>query len=70
MADYHVGCGFAGIYAGTMKKNGCEWQSKSDVTKEAILAVAQYFLENDKSMSFNYQGKRYVLEINEVVAAE
>lgn len=42
MSDYHVGCGIAGIYAGTMKKNGYEWINKSDVTDEAISAVAQH----------------------------
>lgn len=43
MADYHVGCGFAGIYAGTLmpKKDGKPqmWRNKSDVTDEAICAV-------------------------------
>lgn len=39
MAEYHVGCGIAGIYAGTLMKNGIEWRNKSDVTKEAIAAV-------------------------------
>ncbi len=43
MADYHVGCGLAGIYAGTIKKPG-EWKSKSDVTDEALRAVAEYML--------------------------
>ena len=42
MAEYHVGCGFAGIYAGTLKKNGKEWLHKSDVTDEAILSVIQH----------------------------
>lgn len=42
MAEYHVGCGLAGIYAGTLKKNGREWQNKSDVTNEAIDAVRDY----------------------------
>ena len=46
MAEYHVGCGFAGIYAGTLNprtKDGYQTQrNKSDVTEEAISAVAQY----------------------------
>ena len=42
MAEYHVGCGLAGIYAGTLKKNGEEWLHKSDVTNEAINAVIGY----------------------------
>lgn len=32
MAEYHVGCGAFGIYAGTLKQNGIEWRNKSDVT--------------------------------------
>jgi len=39
MPEYHVGCGLAGIYAGTLKKNGNEWLHKSNVTDEAIEAV-------------------------------
>ena len=44
MANYHVGCGIAGIYAGTLKPSGDEWRNKSDVTHEALCAVAQYLL--------------------------
>lgn len=47
MAEYHVGCGLAAIYAGTLNpktKDGYQtWRNKSDVTEEAINAVAQYF---------------------------
>lgn len=39
MANYHVGCGLAGIYAGILKPNGDEWKAKSCVTTEAIDAV-------------------------------
>jgi len=46
MAEYHVGCGIAGIYAGTVKKNGEEWKSKSEVTDEAICAVRDWFMMN------------------------
>lgn len=42
MAEYHVGCGIAGIYAGIIKPNGYEWKTKSNVTNEAIAAVAVY----------------------------
>ena len=46
MAEYHVGCGLFGtIYAGTMmkqRKDGLQlWRSKSDVTDEAVKAIAQ-----------------------------
>lgn len=46
MAEYHVGCGWSGIFAGTLNKanqSGTQtWRNKSDVTDEAICAVAQY----------------------------
>lgn len=43
MAEYHVGCGLAGIYAGTIKKPG-EWKNKSEVTSEAMRSVAEFML--------------------------
>ena len=39
MAEYHVGNGLAGIYAGTLTKDKTRWLNKSDVTDEAIAAV-------------------------------
>lgn len=39
MAEYHVGNGFANIYAGTLSKDKTRWLNKSDVTDEAIAAV-------------------------------
>ena len=61
MADYHVGCGLAGIYAGTVKKNGKEWQNKSLVTDEAINAVRDYLLlqlkPDDKCTGFEWKTK-------------
>ena len=55
--EYHVGCGFAGIYAGTLmpKREGKPqmWRSKSDVTDEALVAVRDYlydqFIKNGKT---------------------
>lgn len=66
MAEYHVGCGAFGIYAGTLKPNGIEWRNKSDVTDEAISAAAQYLLQHDESMEFIYKDKRYRLGVAEV----
>ena len=63
MADYHVGCGITGIFAGTLNKKGDTWVNKSDVTDEAIVAVAQFLLEHEEAMNFNYQGKRYRLVV-------
>lgn len=40
MPEYHVGLGLAGIYAGTLKKNGEEWINKSDVTMLIDIALS------------------------------
>ena len=61
MAEYHVGCGVFGIYAGTLNKNKTMWQNKSEVTDEAVSAVAQFLLQEDESMVFEYHGKKYRL---------
>lgn len=42
MAEYHVGCGAFGIYAGTLNKKKDRWQNKSEVTEEATHAVIQH----------------------------
>lgn len=65
MANYHVGCGITGIFAGTLNKKGDMWVNKSDVTDEATAAVAQFLLEHKASMKFNYQGKRYRLAVEQ-----
>lgn len=45
MAEYHVGCGVFGIYAGTLEpKNKSLWRNKSDVTEEAIEAVRDHMV--------------------------
>lgn len=46
MAEYHVGNGLAGIYAGTLDKSGMMWRNKSDVTDEAIAAVFSWFADH------------------------
>lgn len=51
MAEYHVGCGAFGIYAGTLNKQKTMWQNKSDVTEEARQAVIMY--EKDRLESEN-----------------
>lgn len=52
MAEYHVGCGMFGIYAGTLMPNKKEWRNKSEVTDEAIRAVRDYLM-----MEFVKDGK-------------
>ncbi len=66
MANYHVGCGITGIFAGTINKTSTMWVNKSDVTDEAISAVAQFLLEHEEVLEFNYQGKRYRLAVTKI----
>lgn len=66
MKKYHVGAGIAGVYAGKLKKNGEEWADKSEVTDEAMSAVAQYLMFDNKRFHFQYNGKWYVMKIEEV----
>ena len=63
MSSYHVGCGFAEIYAGTLNKRGDMWTNRSVVTDEAYRAVAQYCIEHNEGMVFEYKGKKYLLEV-------
>jgi len=63
MANYHVGCGITGIFAGTLNKSKTMWADKSYVTDEAISAVAQFLLEHKEAVTFNYQGKRYRIAV-------
>ena len=65
MAEYHVGCGLSGIYAGTLLKPGV-WKNKTPVTDEAIRAVAQWLLENQEAFIFTMNGKNYRMEVEEV----
>ena len=62
MANYHVGCGAFGIYAGRLSKDKSMWidGARTEVTDEAICAVRDYLLmqiENGKSPSnsFGYE---------------
>lgn len=66
MPDYHVGCGAFGIYAGTLNRNKTLWQNKSKVTNEAICAVAEYMLQENKRMRFEKNGKVFELKVQEV----
>lgn len=66
MAEYHVGCGAFAIYAGTLNKKGDLWRSKSKVTKEAINAVAQFLLEQEETVEFQYHNSRYRLAVTKI----
>lgn len=65
MAEYHVGCGAFGIYAGTLNRAKTLWQNKSEVTHEALCAVAEYLLQENKMMRFEKGGKTFVLKVTE-----
>lgn len=68
MTEYHVGCGLFGIYAGILKNGSDEWRSKSEVTNEALKAVATHLLFDKKEFRFSVTstGKEYVMKIEEV----
>ena len=65
MGKYHVGCGIGGIYAGrTRKGKSDEWLDKSLVTDETLLASGVYLLTHNRKLWFEYNGRRYVLDVN------
>ena len=70
MAEYHVGCGVFGIYAGTLNKKGDMWLRKSEVTHEAMSAVAGHMVMHDKQMSFYYKDEKYVLKVEKIEEGE
>lgn len=65
MAEYHVGCGLFGIYAGTLNKKGDMWVNKSDVTEEALDSAFQYLFTNEKVFIAKVEDKKYVMKIEE-----
>lgn len=68
MTEYHVGCGMSGILAGTVRdyRDGRKiWAKKSDVTDEALGAVAEYLLDHDLEIEFSRDGREYVLKVEE-----
>lgn len=70
MAEYHVGCGVFGIYAGTLNKKGDMWLHKSEVTHEAMSAVAGHMVMHDEHMTFDYKGERYILKVEKLKEGE
>jgi len=72
MAEYHVGAGLFGIYAGTLNPKGDIWRNKSEVTHEALCASAQYLLDNDKEFWFQRKadGKWFAMRISEIEQKE
>lgn len=65
MAKYSIRCGLFGIYAGVLKPNGKEWKDKTDVTIDAMGAVAQHLIEHETAFKFKYKGKPMKLKVEE-----
>ena len=63
MAEYHVGSGVAGIYAGRLNKNKNMWVSKSNVTNEVLNSAFDYLYVNKKEFIAEVDGKEYVMRI-------
>lgn len=63
MAEYHVGCGITGIYAGTLNKKGDIWVNKSEVTQEVLNCAFEYLYINKKEFRATIDGKRYAMRI-------
>ena len=63
MANYHVGCGLFGIYAGRLNKNKDMWLSKSEVTNEVLSSAFEYLYTTKKEIITKVEGKKYVMRI-------
>jgi hypothetical protein len=63
MAEYHVGCGIAGIYAGTLNKKGDMWLNKSLVTNEVLNCAFDYLYSNEKEVRATINDVKYVMRI-------
>jgi len=64
----HVACSplTGTIYAGKPLKDGMWGNSKDDVTDSAVSAVAMHLVIKKESLVFDYQGRQYVLKIEEL----
>lgn len=68
MAEYHVGCGAFGIYAGTLNsKNRNLWQNKTECTDEALCAVRDYLKDKADSQKLDRAGYEWTLKDGRVV---
>lgn len=63
MAEYHVGRGIAGIYAGTLNKKGDMWVNKSDVTDEVLNCAFEYLYINEKEFRATINDVEYAMRI-------
>lgn len=67
MAEYHVGYGITGIFAGTLNKKGDKWVNKSDVTQEVLNSTFEYLFVNEKEIIATVQGKSYAMRIVPII---
>lgn len=67
MAEYHVGAGLFGIYAGTLNKSKTMWQNKTECTDEALCAVRDYLKSEADSQNLNRAGYEWTLKDGRVV---
>lgn len=69
MVRYGVGCCITGIYAGRVKDRPDGRKEfvgeNTDVTREAIGAVAQWLLQEGIEMVLPKDGKKYILKVVE-----
>ena len=70
MAEYHVGCGIAGIYAGTLNKKGNMWINKSLVTNEVLSCAFDYLYNNKKEYRVTINDVEYAMRIVPMVESE
>ena len=63
MAEYHVGCGITGIYAGTLNKKGDMWINKSLVTDEVLSCAFDYLYTNEKEFRATVNDVKYAMRI-------
>ena len=63
MAEYHVGTGCFGIYAGVTTRSGKLWKDKSEVTEEALWAVIGYLRVIGGSWSDKLAGNKVTLRL-------
>ena len=63
MAEYHVGCGITGIFAGTLNKKGNMWTNKSLVTDEVLSCAFDYLYTNEKEFRATINDVEYAMRI-------
>lgn len=70
--EFKAGCSplTSRIFVGTVLKNGIWGKDKKDVTETVVGAVAQHLIQLDQSVTFNMDGKKYILRVDEIKPTE